>query len=103
MSRNRKLSYWWLGPYRVQKAIPAKGTYILEEFDGTPLAGTYAGNRLKKFVEQERFYIPAEGYKNQDSESENEEPEQDTDPSDEEIFLERSTRPRRVPARYRDD
>jgi hypothetical protein len=58
MSRNRKLSYKWLGPYRVRKAILEKGTYILEEFDGTPLAGTYASNRLKKFVERDRFYVP---------------------------------------------
>ena len=56
MSRNRKLSYKWLGPYRVRKAIPKKGTYILEEFDGTQLAGTYSGNRLKKFVVRNRFY-----------------------------------------------
>ena len=58
MSRSRRLSYKWLGPYRVQKAIPDKGTYILEEFDGTKLAGTYSGNRLKKFVVRNRFYIP---------------------------------------------
>jgi hypothetical protein len=57
MSRNRKLSYKWLGPYRVQKAIPDKGTYILEEFDRTTLAGTYSGNRLKKFVERHSFYV----------------------------------------------
>ena len=30
----------------------------MEEFDGTPLAGTYAGSRLKKFVERQGFYIP---------------------------------------------
>jgi hypothetical protein len=58
MSRNRKLSYKWLGPYRVRKAIPEKGTYILEEFDGIELSGTYSGNRLKKFVERRGFYIP---------------------------------------------
>jgi len=58
MLRNRKLSYKWLGPYRVRKAIPEKGTYILEEFDGTQLAGTYSGNRLKKFVVRNRFYGP---------------------------------------------
>jgi hypothetical protein len=58
MSRSRKLSYKWLGPYRVKEAIPEKGTYILEEFDGTQLAGTYAGNRLKKFVERHHFYTP---------------------------------------------
>jgi len=58
MSRNRKLSYKWLGPYRVRKAIPKKGTYILEEFDGAQLASTYSGNRLKKFVVRNRFYGP---------------------------------------------
>jgi hypothetical protein len=58
MSRVRKLSYKWLGPYRVRKAIPDKGTYFLEEFDGTELAGTYSGNRLKKFVQRNRFYMP---------------------------------------------
>lgn len=56
MSRNRKLSYKWLRPYRVWKAIPEKRTYILKEFDGTQLAGTYASNRLKKFVVRDCFY-----------------------------------------------
>jgi hypothetical protein len=56
MSQVRKLSYKWLGLYRVRKAIPDKGTYFLEEFDGTALAGTYSGNRLKKFVQRNRFY-----------------------------------------------
>ena len=58
MSRIRKLSYRWLGPYRVRKAIPNKGTYFLEEFDGTELAGSYSGNRLKKFVQRKKFYMP---------------------------------------------
>jgi len=50
MSQVRKLSYKWLGLYKVRKAILDKGTYFLKEFDGTALAGTYARNRLKKFV-----------------------------------------------------
>ena len=57
MSRIRKLSYKWLGPYRVRKAIPDKGTYFLEEFDSTELASSYSGNRLKKFVQRNRFYM----------------------------------------------
>jgi len=57
MSRSRKLSYKWLGPYRVQKAVPNKGTYFLEEFDGTELASAYSSNRLKKFVQRSRFYM----------------------------------------------
>ena len=81
MSRSRKLSYKWLGPYKVRKAIPDKGTYLLEEFDGTQLAGTYSGNRLKKFVQRNRFYMPvatnAEPNDSSSSESEDglEEPE----------------------------
>jgi hypothetical protein len=58
MSQVRKLLYKWLGPYKVWKAIPDKGTYFLEEFDKTELASTYAGNRLKKFVQRNRFYMP---------------------------------------------
>jgi hypothetical protein len=29
----------------------------LEEFDSTELASTYSSNRLKKFVQRDRFYI----------------------------------------------
>jgi hypothetical protein len=57
MSQSQKLSYKWLGPYKVWKAILDKGTYILEEFDRTKLASTYSGNRLKKFVQRSRFYM----------------------------------------------
>jgi hypothetical protein len=57
MSRSRKLSYKWLGLYRVRKAIPDKGTYFLEEFDGTELASTYFSNRLKKFIQRNKFYM----------------------------------------------
>jgi hypothetical protein len=38
--------------------LSQKGTYKLEEFDGTPLSGTFAGNRLKKFVKHEGTYEP---------------------------------------------
>jgi hypothetical protein len=51
MSRRRKLDFRWNGPYRVCKAVHDKGTYELTELDGTKLLLTYAGNRLKKFVE----------------------------------------------------
>ena len=57
MSRSQKLSYKWLGPYKVRKAILDKGTYFLEEFDKTELASTYSSNRLKKFVQRNRFYM----------------------------------------------
>jgi hypothetical protein len=30
----------------------------LEEFDSIELASTYSSNRLKKFVQRDRFYIP---------------------------------------------
>ncbi len=68
----RKLSYKWLGPYRVRTADVEKGTYELEEFDGTPLPGTHSGNRLKKFVKREGFYEPEENEEESDSEDEEE-------------------------------
>ena len=57
MLRSRKLSYKWLGPYKVRKAILDKGTYFLEEFNKTKLASTYSSNCLKKFVQRSRFYM----------------------------------------------
>ena len=46
-SLKRKLAFWWLGPYKIREAHKEKGTYILEELDGTLMDGTYAGRRLK--------------------------------------------------------
>ena len=55
-SRNTKLLSRWLGPFRVRTANHEKGSYILEEFDGTRCRGTYSGNRLKKFVKRKKFW-----------------------------------------------
>ena len=60
MSSNRKLSYRWLGPFRVSQADQVKGTYLLEELDGTRMRGTYAGSRLKKFILRQGQFEPAE-------------------------------------------
>lgn len=57
MSRNMKLAYRWVGPYRIKEIIAGKGTFVLEELDGAQLGGTVAGNRLKKFFLREE---PAE-------------------------------------------
>jgi hypothetical protein len=47
--RAKKLDDRWFGPYRITE-IPQNSTfYRLEELDGTPLAATVAGNRLKRF------------------------------------------------------
>jgi hypothetical protein len=54
-----KLSWRWHGPYKIRKADQLKGTYLLSELDGTKLAGTFPGNRLKKFVQRKKyFYSP---------------------------------------------
>jgi hypothetical protein len=71
ISTAEKLVYKWSGPYHIRTVISEKGTYILEEFDSTKLPGTYAGNRLKKFVKREGFYEPvvlAEDLKAEESE-----------------------------------
>ncbi|KAH6852799.1 hypothetical protein B0T12DRAFT_354182 [Alternaria alternata] len=49
MSRDRKLDTRWLGPYRVREARPDRGTYRLEDLDGTPFPHTTPGKRLKLF------------------------------------------------------
>ena len=67
MSREQKMRFRWLGPYRVSKTIAEKGTYILEELNGAELGGTIAGNRLKKFhvrPEQPDFAVPRPWYGN---------------------------------------
>jgi hypothetical protein len=49
MTRLNKLSFKWLGPYRVINANLEMGSYVLAEVDGAELGGTVAGNRLKLF------------------------------------------------------
>ncbi len=34
---------------------PNQGTYLLEELDGAELKGTFAGNRLKKWIAREKY------------------------------------------------
>jgi hypothetical protein len=49
-SYTNKLAFRWLGPYRIYEAFSDKGTFLLEELDGSPLASTIAGNRIKRFI-----------------------------------------------------
>ena len=46
-SRAHKLDDRWSGPYRIRQILEDSTFYWLEELDGTPLAATFAGNRLK--------------------------------------------------------
>ncbi len=55
MSTILKLVSRWLGLYRIQQADQEKGTYLLEELDGTLLYSIFPGNRLKKFVIREHY------------------------------------------------
>ena len=45
----QKLVFKCLGLYQISDTVKDKSTYILEELDGSQLADTFAGNRLKKF------------------------------------------------------
>ena len=88
----RKLSYKWLGPYRVRTAETEKGTYELEEFDGTPLPGTHSGNRLKKFVKREGFYEPVENEEESEGVIEREDEEETEEETGGDAEIEGSTR-----------
>src|SRR6266498_3376923 len=61
MSIVLKLALRWLGLYRIQQADQEKGTYLLEELDGTLLYGIFLGNRLKKFVVREYYVYEVDG------------------------------------------
>lgn len=54
---SRKLAFKWLGPYRIYNSVKEKGTYMLEELGGSRLAGTFAGDRLKKFHPRQRLRL----------------------------------------------
>ncbi len=54
---SRKLSYKWLGPYRICEMVKDKGTYMLEELNGSRLASTFVGERLKKFHPRQRLQL----------------------------------------------
>ena len=51
--RNTKLYDKWREPYRIIQKATNSTFYWLAELDGTPLSGTTAGNRLKKFYSRE--------------------------------------------------
>ena len=56
-SSDRKLDYRWLGPYQVAEADVVKGFYRLKEFDGVLLKGTFAANRLKRFIRRNKTFV----------------------------------------------
>jgi len=60
MSKNTKLQYRWRGPFRVKRANQEKGYYSLEELDGSEIRQTYAGNRLKRFVQRDGYWYSPE-------------------------------------------
>ena len=51
----RTLAFWWLGPYKIIRAIYAKECYRLAELDGSELQGTYSGRRLKLYTSRHRI------------------------------------------------
>ena len=54
---SRKLAFKWLSPYRISDEVRDKGTYRLEELDGSRLVGTFAGDGLKKFHPRQRLQL----------------------------------------------
>ena len=46
---SKKLDNRWNGPYLINDLKESRGTYLLEELDGTVLEGVFPGERLKRF------------------------------------------------------
>ncbi len=74
MSTSTKLTYRWNGPFRVLKVL-SKNNYQLCDLTGTPLAGTYAANRVKKFIQDK------EGWWQEDDPMPNQKEEEDQNES----------------------
>ena len=53
----RKLAFQWLGLYQIYNSVKDKDKYMLEELDISRLAGTFAGDKLKKFHLQQRLQL----------------------------------------------
>jgi hypothetical protein len=78
---SQKLKNKWLGPYRIKEVAEDRGTYLLEELDGTQLQGIYAGDRIKKFFE--RYGVDeVEEKEEREAEEEDEEEGEDREESD---------------------
>jgi hypothetical protein len=110
MTRQNKLNFRWLGPYRVVHANPNKGSFTLAEVDGTELGGTVAGNRLKLFHPRPEGFSITQGQDGEGEEEETVRTAQEADSDDarganinsegEEIEIELAPRQRRRPRRY---
>jgi hypothetical protein len=68
----------WNGPFKVKEQLP-KGSYLLEEMDGTELKRTYAASHIKRFfprgrnledIQQEELDPEEEGQSEQAEEDE---------------------------------
>ena len=46
---SKKLDNRWNSPYLINDLKESRGTYLLEELDGTVLEGVFPGERLKRF------------------------------------------------------
>ena len=46
---SKKLDNRWSGPYLINDHKESRGTYLLQELDGTVLEGVFPGERLKRF------------------------------------------------------
>jgi hypothetical protein len=60
MSKSRKLTKKWMGPYRVRHAYADRNYYQLEELDGTAFRHTTAGSKIKKFLQRSIDTVAAE-------------------------------------------
>jgi hypothetical protein len=69
ISRRMKLDDNWIGPYRIYEVSPS-GFYRLKEMDGTRLAKSVAGNRIKRFfTRRHREETPVYSEGSEDGES----------------------------------
>lgn len=62
---SKKLDNRWLGPYKI-RSVSDKGTYLLQEPDGTHLTSVFAGERVKRFYPRQGILDWEEFFPNED-------------------------------------
>jgi hypothetical protein len=94
-SYSPKLTFRWLGPFRIAEANADKGTYILKELDESIMKGTVNGSPLKRFHSRTELNVHNEGVA---ADAESEDMDEDEDDSSEVIHHLRPRRRRDGPA-----
>lgn len=54
---SRKLTFKWLGPYKIYNAVKDKSMYMVKKLNRSRLAGTFARDKFQKFHPRQKPHL----------------------------------------------